>query len=156
MARRGPIQKRQIKPDPLYNSLLVSQLRNKVMLDGKKTKADEIVYKAMDILKEKADPDPLTVLKKAVDNIKPRVEVRSRRVGGASYQIPVDVRPERANSLAIRWIVGYARQRGEKSMQERLAGELLDAYRGTGASIKKRDDLYRMAEGNKAFAHYRW
>ncbi len=156
MPRKGPVPKREIAPDTRYNSVLVAQYINKVMLDGKKSKAEKIVYGALDIIRERTGNDPLAVLRKATDNVRPVLEVRSRRVGGASYQVPVEVRPRRATSLAIRWIVNYARQRKEKTMMERLAGELMDAANNVGASIKRKEDLHKMAEANKAFAHYRW
>ncbi|WP_287154654.1 30S ribosomal protein S7 [Candidatus Solincola tengchongensis] len=156
MPRKGPAPKREIAPDTRYNSVLVAQYINKVMMDGKKSKAEKIVYGALDIIRERTGNDPLTVLRKATDNVRPVLEVRSRRVGGASYQVPVEVRPRRATSLAIRWIVNYARQRREKTMMERLAGELMDAANHVGASIKRKEDLHKMAEANKAFAHYRW
>ena len=156
MPRKGPAQRRELSPDPLYRSLLVTQLTNKVMLHGKRTIAEKIVYDAMKIIEEKTGSEPIATLKRAVDNVKPQLEVRSRRVGGATYQVPVEVRPRRANTLAIRWIVGYSRQRRERTMAERLANELMDAANGVGASIKRREDLYKMAESNKAFAHYRW
>jgi small subunit ribosomal protein S7 len=140
----------------VYRSVLVTQLINKVLLSGKRSIAEAIVYDALDVCKEKTNEEPLAVLKRAVDNVKPPLEVRSRRVGGATYQVPVEVRPRRANTLAIRWIVGFGRQRREKSMAQRLAAELLDAANGVGASVKRRDDLQKMAESNKAFAHYRW
>jgi len=136
--------------------VLVEQYIRKVMKDGKKSKAEKIVYGALDILQQKTGNDPLAILRKATDNVRPVLEVRSRRVGGASYQVPVEVRPRRSTTLAIRWIVNYARQRREKTMMERLAGELLDAANGVGASIKRKEDLHKMAEANKAFAHYRW
>ncbi len=156
MPRKGPAPRREIPPDTRYHSVLVSQYINKVMLDGKKGKAEKIVYGALDIIRDRTGNDPLSVLRKATDNVRPVLEVRSRRVGGASYQVPVEVRPRRSTSLAIRWIVNYARQRKEKTMMERLAGELLDAAHGVGASIKRKEDLHKMAEANKAFAHYRW
>jgi small subunit ribosomal protein S7 len=156
MPRKGPAPRREITPDTRYHSVLVEQYIRKIMLDGKKSKAERIVYGALDILREKTGNDPLSVLRKATDNVRPVLEVRSRRVGGASYQVPVEVRPRRSTTLAIRWIVNFARQRKEKSMMERLAMELLDASNGIGASIKKKEDLHKMAEANKAFAHYRW
>ncbi len=156
MPRKGPAPKREIPPENRYHSILVEQFVRKIMLDGKKSKSEEIVYGALDILRDKTGNDPLTVLRKATDSVRPVLEVRSRRVGGASYQVPVEVRPRRATTLAIRWIVGYARQRREKTMMERLAGELMDASNNMGASIKKKEDLHKMAEANKAFAHYRW
>jgi small subunit ribosomal protein S7 len=154
--RRGPAPKRHIDPDPVYRSLLVSQIINKVLLDGKKETARSIVYGALEIVERRVGQDPLTVLKRAVDNIRPQVEVRSRRVGGSSYQVPVDVRPRRANSLAIRWLVNFARKRKENAMAERLANEILDASNNTGSAVKRREDIHKMAESNKAFAHYRW
>ncbi len=154
--RRGPAPKRHIDPDPVYRSLLVSQIINKVLLDGKKETARSIVYGALEIVERRVGQDPLTVLKRAIDNIRPQVEVRSRRVGGSSYQVPVDVRPRRANSLAIRWLVNFARKRKENAMADRLANEILDASNNTGSAVKRREDIHKMAESNKAFAHYRW
>ncbi len=154
--RRGPAPKRLIEPDPVYRSLLVSQIINKVLLDGKKETARSIVYGALEIVERRVGQDPLTVLKRAIDNIRPQVEVRSRRVGGSSYQVPVEVRPRRANSLAIRWLVNFARKRKENAMTERLANEILDASNNTGSAVKRREDIHKMAESNKAFAHYRW
>jgi small subunit ribosomal protein S7 len=156
MPRKGPAPRRELQPDPVYRSVLVTQLINKVLLEGKRSLAERIVYDALDACKDKTGEDALTVLKRAIDNVKPPLEVRSRRVGGATYQVPVEVRPRRANTLAIRWVVGFSRQRREKSMAQRLAAELMDAANGVGASIKRRDDLQKMAESNKAFAHYRW
>jgi small subunit ribosomal protein S7 len=156
MPRKGPAQRRELQPDPLYRSLLVSQLTNKVMLHGKRTIAEKIVYDALKIVEEKTGSEPIATLKRAIDNIKPPLEVKSRRVGGASYQVPVEVRPRRANTLAIRWLVDFSRKRREKTMAECLAGELMDAANGLGAAIKRRDDMQKMAESNKAFAHYRW
>jgi small subunit ribosomal protein S7 len=156
MPRKGPAPRRELQPDPVHRSVLVTQLTNKVLLNGKRTVAERIVYDALNSCAEKLSEDPVSVLKRAIDNVKPPLEVRSRRVGGATYQVPVEVRPRRANTLAIRWIVGFARQRREKSMAGRLAAELLDAANGVGASVKKRDDLQKMAESNRAFAHYRW
>ena len=156
MPRKGPAQRRELMADPIYRSLLVTQLTNKVMLHGKKSVAEKIVYDAMKMVEEKTGTEPLSTLKRAVENVKPPLEVRSRRVGGATYQVPVEVRPRRATTLAIRWIVDYSRDRREKTMAECLANELLDAANGLGASIKKRDDMQKMAESNKAFAHYRW
>ncbi len=156
MPRKGPAPRRELQPDPVYRSVLVTQLINKVLLSGKRSIAEAIVYDALDVMKDKTGEEPLSVLKRAIDNVKPPLEVRSRRVGGATYQVPVEVRPRRANTLAIRWVVGFARARREKSMAQRLAAELLDAANGVGASIKRRDDLQKMAESNKAFAHYRW
>jgi small subunit ribosomal protein S7 len=154
--RRGPAPKRHIDPDPVYRSLLVSQIINKVLLDGKKETARSIVYGAMEVVERRVGQDPLTVLKRAVDNIRPTIEVRSRRVGGSSYQVPVEVRPRRANSLGIRWLVNFARKRKENTMVERLANEILDASNNTGSAVKRREDIHKMAESNKAFAHYRW
>jgi small subunit ribosomal protein S7 len=143
-------------PDPIYRSLLVTQIVNKVLQRGKRSLSERIVYEALDVIKDKTGAEPISTLKRAIENVKPALEVRSRRVGGATYQVPVEVRPRRANALAIRWVVGYARQRREKTMAQRLANELLDASNGIGASVKRRDDLQKMAESNKAFAHYRW
>jgi len=143
-------------PDPVYRSLLVTQLVNKIMLHGKKSIAENIVYDAMKLIETKTGSEPLSTVKRAIDNVKPPLEVRSRRVGGATYQVPVEVRPRRASTLAIRWVVEFSRSRREKTMAECLANELLDAANGLGASIKKRDDMQKMAESNKAFAHYRW
>ena len=156
MPRKGPAQRRELLPDPLYRSLLVSQLVNKVMLHGKRTVAERIVYDALKMVEEKTGNEPISTLKRAIDNIKPPLEVKSRRVGRASYQVPVEVRPRRANTLAIRWLVDFSRKRREKTMAECLAGELMDAANGLGAAIKRRDDMQKMAESNKAFAHYRW
>ncbi|MGC1512526.1 MAG: 30S ribosomal protein S7 [Acidimicrobiales bacterium] len=156
MPRKGPAPRRDLMPDPIYRSVLVTQIVNKVLQRGKRTLAESIVYDAMDILKEKTDGEALATLKRAIENLKPALEVRSRRVGGTTYQVPVEVRPRRANTLAIRWVVGYSRQRREKTMAERLANELLDAANGIGTSMKRREDLQKMAESNKAFAHYRW
>jgi small subunit ribosomal protein S7 len=143
-------------PDPKFHSLLVTQVINKVLQRGKRSVAERIMYDALDIIEQKTGSDPVATLKRAIDNVKPQLEVRSRRVGGATYQVPVEVRPRRSNTLAIRWVVGYSRQRRERTMAERLANELLDASNGVGASVKRRDDLQKMAESNKAFAHYRW
>lgn len=156
MSRKGPAPRRELLPDPIYRSVLVTQLVNKVMTRGKRSLAEGIVYDALTSIEEKTGTEPISTLKRAIDNVKPQLEVRSRRVGGATYQVPVEVRPRRANTLAIRWIVGYSRQRRERTMAERLANELLDASNGVGASIKRREDLHKMAESNKAFAHYRW
>jgi small subunit ribosomal protein S7 len=156
MPRKGPAPRRELMPDPIYGSVLVTQLVNKVLLRGKRSVAETIVYDAMKIIEEKTGSEPLSTLKRAIDNVKPPLEVRSRRVGGATYQVPVEVRPRRANTLAIRWVVGFSRARREKSMAQRLANELLDASNGVGASVKRRDDLQKMAESNRAFAHYRW
>jgi len=156
MPRNGPAVRRDLLPDPVYRSSLVTQVVNKVLSRGKRTLAERIVYSSLDLVKERANTDPVSVLKRAVENIRPELEVKSRRVGGATYQVPVEVRPRRATTLAIRWLVGYARQRREKTMAERLAGELLDAANGAGAAVKRREDMHKMAESNKAFAHYRW
>ena len=156
MPRKGPAPRRELMPDPIYRSVLVTQLVNKILLLGKRSTAERIVYDAMDIIKDKTGSEPLATVKRAIENVKPALEVRSRRVGGATYQVPVEVRPRRANTLAIRWVVGYARQRREKSMAQRLANELLDASNGIGAAAKRREDTHKMAESNKAFAHYRW
>ncbi|MEZ5140725.1 MAG: 30S ribosomal protein S7 [Acidimicrobiales bacterium] len=157
MPRKGPAPRRELTPDPIYRSVVVTQLVNKVLQRGKRSTAERIVYTALDIVQAKAGTDdPVGVLKKAVDNVRPQLEVRSRRVGGATYQVPVEVKPRRANTLAIRWLVGYSRQRREKTMAERLANEILDASNGIGASVKRREDLHKMADSNKAFAHYRW
>ena len=158
MPRKGPAPRRELVADPVHKSVLVTQLINKVMLHGKRTVAEKIVYDAMDIIQGRLDPDEqsLDVVKRAIDNVKPPLEVRSRRVGGATYQVPVEVRPRRSTTLAIRWIVDFARQRREKTMAECLANELMDAGNGLGAAMKRRDDMQKMAESNKAFAHYRW
>ncbi|MDP9005571.1 MAG: 30S ribosomal protein S7 [Actinomycetota bacterium] len=156
MPRKGPAPRRQLMPDPIYRSLLVTQIVNKVLQRGKRSTAERIVYDALDIIKEKTGAEPVGTLKRAMDNVKPALEVKSRRVGGATYQVPVEVPPRRANTLSIRWVVGYARQRREKTMAERMANELLDASNGIGASMKRKEDLQKMAESNKAFAHYRW
>jgi small subunit ribosomal protein S7 len=156
MPRRGAAPRRQLMPDPVYKSVLVTQLTNKVLMHGKKTTAESIVYDALDIVGEKTDGDALAALKRAVDNVKPQLEVKSRRVGGATYQVPVEVRAHRANTLAIRWITGFAKGRRERTMADRLAAELLDANNGIGSSVKRKEDMHKMAESNKAFAHYRW
>ncbi len=156
MPRKGPAVRRELAPDPVYRSVLVTQVTNKVLSRGKRTIAERIVYTALDTVKERTDSDPVAVLKRAVENVRPELEVRSRRVGGATYQVPVEVRPRRATTLAIRWLVGYSQARREKTMAERLANEILDASNGVGASVKRREDLHKMAEANKAFAHYRW
>ncbi len=156
MPRKGAAPRRDLQPDPVHGSVLVTQIINKVLLDGKKTTAENIVYTALDVVGEKTGGDPVATLKRAIDNVKPQLEVRSRRVGGATYQVPVEVRPRRATTLAIRWVVGYSRDRRERTMAERLANEILDASNGIGASAKRREDLHKMAESNKAFAHYRW
>ena len=156
MPRKGPAPKRPLVVDPVYGSPLVTQLVNKILLDGKKSIAEDIVYSALDMVKEKSDQEPVAVLKRALDNIRPSLEVRSRRVGGATYQVPVEVKPNRANTLSLRWLTDFSRARREKTMAERLANEILDASNGLGASVKRREDTHKMAEANKAFAHYRW
>jgi small subunit ribosomal protein S7 len=156
MPRKGPPAKRPVVIDPVYNSPLVTQLVNKVLLDGKKSVAERTVYGALEGTRTKSGNDPVVTLKRALDNVKPALEVKSRRVGGATYQVPVDVKPGRSTTLALRWLVSYSRQRREKTMTERLMNELLDASNGLGASVKRREDMHKMAESNKAFAHYRW
>ena len=156
MPRRGFIAKRDVIADPMYNSKLVTKLVNNVMLDGKKTVAQKIVYDAFDIIKEKEQRDPLEVFEEALNNVMPVLEVKARRVGGATYQVPLEIRPERRQTLGLRWLVSYARNRHEKTMAEKLAGEILDAIAGTGGAFKKKEDMHRMAEANKAFAHYKW
>ena len=156
MPRKGPAPKRPIVIDPVYGSPLVTQLINKVLLDGKKSTAEKIVYGALEGCREKTGTDPVVTLKRVMDNVKPTLEVRSRRVGGATYQVPVEVRPGRSTTLALRWLVSFSRQRREKTMTDRLMNELLDASNGLGASVKRREDMHKMAESNKAFAHYRW
>jgi small subunit ribosomal protein S7 len=156
MPRKGAASKREITADPVYQNALVTQLINKVLLNGKKALAERIVYKTLEAVSERTANDPVIALKKAVDNARPLLETRSRRVGGASYQVPVEVRPLRGTTLALRWLVNYARQRKEHSMADRLAAEIMDAASGQGASVKRREDMHKMAEANKAFAHYRW
>jgi small subunit ribosomal protein S7 len=156
MPRKGPAPKRPLVIDPVYTSPLVTQLVNKVLLDGKRSVAERIVYGALEGARDKSGGDPVIVLKRALDNVKPTLEVKSRRVGGATYQVPVDVKANRQTTLALRWLVSYSRQRREKTMTERLMNELLDASNGLGASVKRREDMHKMAESNKAFAHYRW
>jgi len=156
MPRRREVPKRDINPDPRYKSRLLAKFANKLMLDGKKATADFILYGAMDRIRDRTGEDPLRVFEKALDNVRPSVEVKSRRVGGSTYQVPVEIRPERRQALAMRWLIGYSRARGEKSMAERLAAELIEAAAGRGSSVKKKEDTHRMAEANKAFAHYRW
>ena len=156
MPRKGPAPRRELTPDPVYRSVLVTQVVNKILLRGKRSLAERIVYDALRQIEEKTGSEPIATLKRAVDNVKPPLEVKSRRVGGATYQVPVEVRPRRATTLAIRWIVGFSRSRREKTMALRLANELMDAGNGIGASVKRRDDMQKMAESNKAFAHYRW
>ncbi len=154
--RRGSIAKRDVLPDPLYNSKLVTKLINNIMLDGKKGVAQKIVYDAFDIIKEKTDEEPLTVFEKAMENIMPVLEVKARRVGGATYQVPIEVRPDRRQTLGLRWLTAYSRSRSERTMKERLAAEILDAVAGNGGAAKKCEDTHKMAEANKAFAHFRW
>ncbi|HEY3873338.1 MAG TPA: 30S ribosomal protein S7 [Actinocrinis sp.] len=156
MPRKGPAPKHPVVIDPVYNSPLVTSLVNKVLLDGKRSTAERIVYGALEGCREKTGGDPVITLKRAVENVKPAIEVKSRRVGGATYQVPVEVRAGRSNTLALRWLVSYSRARREKTMTERLMNELLDASNGLGASVKRREDTHKMAEANKAFAHYRW
>jgi small subunit ribosomal protein S7 len=156
MPRRREVPKRETIPDPIFNSKLVTRCINVVMERGKKSLAERIFYDAMEIVKERTSEDPVKVFHKAVENIKPVVEVKSRRVGGSTYQVPTDVRPERRMALALRWLTHHARQRSEKTIAEKFAGEVIDAFRGTGSAVKKREDTHRMAEANKAFAHYRW
>jgi small subunit ribosomal protein S7 len=156
MPRKGPAPKRPLHADPVYSSPLVTQLVNKVLVDGKRSLAERIVYAALEGCREKTGTDPVVTLKRALDNVKPTLEVRSRRVGGATYQVPIEVRAGRSTTLALRWLVHFSRQRREKTMVERLMNELLDASNGLGASVKKREDTHKMAESNKAFAHYRW
>ena len=156
MPRRGNVPKREILPDPIYHSVLVTKLVNQIMLDGKKGVAQKVVYSAFDIIKEKTGKDPMEAYTEALNNIMPSLEVKARRVGGATYQVPIEVRPVRRQTLGLRWLVGYARKRGEKTMKERLAGEIMDASNNTGAAVKKREDTHKMAESNKAFAHFRY
>ena len=156
MPRKGPATRRSLQPDPVYRSTLVTLLVNKILQRGKRSVAERIVYDALKTVEEKTGSDPIDTLKRAVENVRPQLEVRSRRVGGATYQVPVEVRPRRATTLAIRWLVGFARDRRERTMAERLANELLDASNGLGATVKRREDTHKMAEANKAFAHYRW
>ncbi len=156
MPRRGQIAKRDVLPDPLYNSKLVTRLINSIMLDGKKGVAQKIVYDAFDIIKEKTGREPLEVFEGSMENVMPVLEVKARRVGGATYQVPIDVRPERRQTLGLRWLTTYSRNRSERTMKERLANEIMDAANSTGSSYKKREDTHKMAEANKAFAHFRW
>ena len=156
MPRKGPPTRREIIPDPVYNSILVTQIQNRIMTRGKKSLSEGIVYDALKKVGERTGKDPLPVLKKAIDNIKPLLEIRSRRVGGATYQVPVEVQQRRGTTLAIRWLVTFSRNRREPNMSDRLAGEILDASGGTGSAVKRREDMHKMAEANKAFAHYRW
>ena len=156
MPRKGSVPKREVLPDPVYGSVVVSKLINNIMLDGKKGVAQSIVYDAFDMIKEATGEEPLDVFEKAMNNIMPVVEVKARRVGGANYQVPIEVRPERRQTLGLRWLTNYSRARSEKTMRERLAGEIMDACNNTGASVKKREDTHKMAEANKAFSHFRW
>ena len=156
MPRRGNVPKREILPDPMYNSVLVTRLINNVMLDGKKGVAQKVVYGAFDIVQEKTGKEPVEAFTEAMENIMPSLEVKARRVGGATYQVPIEVRPERRQTLGLRWLTAYARNRGEKTMKERLAGEIMDAANGVGGAVKKREDVHKMAQSNQAFAHYRW
>ena len=156
MPRKGPVTKRDVLPDPVYGSKLFNRFINKIMLDGKKGVAERIVYDAFDLVRAKTGKDPLEVFDAAMQNVMPLLEVRARRVGGANYQVPVEVRADRKTTLGIRWLVNYSRLRGERTMYERVAGEIMDASNGTGAAVKKREDTHKMAEANKAFAHYRW
>jgi small subunit ribosomal protein S7 len=156
MPRRREVSRREISPDPKYKNNLVAKFINKVMQRGKKSVAERILYRAMDIIQERTKDDPLKVFEKSVNNVKPVIEVKSRRVGGATYQVPTEIRPERRTALAIRWLISYAQERSEKSMEEKLAAELMDAANNRGGAIKKREDVHKMAEANKAFAHYRW
>ena len=156
MPRKGPAVRREVLPDPVYQNPLVTQLINKVLLHGKKTVAESTVYKALEIISERTANDPVITLKKAVENVRPMLEVKSRRVGGASYPVPVEVKPQRGTTLALRWLVNYSRARRENSMAERLVAEIMDASSGTGTSVKRREDMHKMAEANKAFSHYRW
>ena len=156
MPRRSGVPKRDVLPDPIYGSKVITKLTNQVMYDGKKGTAQGIVYGAFDIIKEKLNAEPQDVFNQAIENIKPVLEVKARRVGGSTYQVPIEIRPERRQTLAIRWMVLFARKRSEKTMREKLAGEIMDAYNNTGAAIKRKEEMHRMAEANKAFAHYRW
>lgn len=156
MPRKGPVVKRDVIPDPIYNSKLVSRLINRLMVDGKRGKASTILYKAFEIIKEETGNEPMEVFEQALKNLMPVLEVRSRRVGGSNYQVPIEVRPERRTTLALRWLVNYARLRGENTMVERLAHEIMDAANNTGAAVRRREEVHQMAEANKAFAHYRW
>lgn len=156
MPRKGHVAKRDVLPDPIYNSKLVSRLINNIMQDGKKGTAQTILYNAFDLIAEKTGREPMEVFEEAIENIMPILEVKARRIGGANYQVPVEVRPERRITLGLRWLVQYSRSRGEKTMEQRLANEIIDAANNTGASVKKREDTHKMAEANKAFSHYRW
>ena len=156
MPRRSGVPKRDVLPDPIYCSKVVTKLTNQVMLDGKKGIAQKIVYDAFDIIKEKTGSEPMDVFTKAMENVMPQLEVKARRVGGSTYQVPMEIRPDRRQTLGIRWLVLFSRKRGEKTMKERLAAELMDAYNSTGAAVKRKEEMHRMAEANKAFAHFRW
>jgi len=156
LPRKGPPQRRELVPDPVYRSVLVTQLVNRILSRGKRSLAERIVYDALEVVKEKTGADPVQTLKRALDNTRPELEVKSRRVGGATYQVPVEVRPRRATTLSIRWLTNFARQRRERTMALKLANEILDASNGIGAAVKRREDMHKMAESNKAFAHYRW
>ncbi|HEY7476989.1 MAG TPA: 30S ribosomal protein S7 [Actinomycetota bacterium] len=156
MPRKGAAARREVLPDPVYQNPLVTQLINKVLLHGKKTVAERTVYKALEVISERTANDPVITLKKAVENVRPMLEVKSRRVGGASYQVPIEVKPQRGTTLALRWLVNYSRARREPSMADRLVAEIMDAANGTGTSVKRREDMHKMAEANRAFAHYRW
>ena len=156
MPRKGPAPRRELQPDPIYKSVLVTQVVNKILQSGKRSTAERIVYGALEIVEQKTGAEPVGTLKRAVDNVRPQLEVKSRRVGGATYQVPVEVRPRRANTLAVRWIVDFSRDRRERTMAERFANEILDASNGIGAAVKRKEDMHKMAESNKAFAHYRW
>lgn len=156
MPRKGPVPRRDVLPDPIYSSKLVTRLINQIMIDGKRGVAQSLLYDAFDIISERTGKEPMEVFEEAIKNIMPVLEVRARRVGGANYQVPIEVRPDRRTALGLRWLVNYARSRGEKTMQERLAAEIIDASNNTGAAVKKREETHKMAEANKAFAHYRW
>ena len=156
MPRKGPAERREVPADPIYKSVLVTQVTNKILERGKRTIAERIVYSALETVEEKTGSDPVATLKRALENVRPELEVRSRRVGGTTYQVPVEVRPRRATTLAIRWLTDFAKKRREKTMAERLAAEIIDASNGVGAAVKRREDMAKMAESNKAFAHYRW
>ncbi|MCM3342352.1 30S ribosomal protein S7 [Paenibacillus sp. MER TA 81-3] len=156
MPRKGPVPKRDVLPDPVYNSKLVTRLINRIMIDGKRGVAQTILYDSFEVVRERTGNDPMEVFEAALKNIMPVLEVKARRVGGSNYQVPIEVKPERRTSLGLRWLVNYSRNRGEKTMQERLAAEIIDASNNTGAAVKKREDTHKMAEANKAFAHYRW
>ena len=156
MPRKGPVTKRQVLPDPVYGSRMAAKFINRLMFDGKKSTAERIFYEALELLADKSKEDPIRAFEKALDNVRPHTEVKSRRVGGATYQVPMEVRPDRQSALAIRWVISYSRSRGEKGMVDRLSGELLDAFNNRGGSVKKKEETHKMAEANKAFAHYRW